>query len=113
MWEALREGVDDLKYINMLASLIEQGKSYRRPEEWPVKKAAEKAQKVLDRVISSIDVALIKEECHSIESKWDVEGSGYVGGRYLLPNGWDFEDYDRARKDVANEILELKKLIRE
>ena len=42
--------------------------------------------------------------------KWDEEGYDFVKGKWILPNGWSFEDYNRNRRIIAREIMALQKL---
>lgn len=105
-WEALREGIDDLKYIATLEKLIKEAKSKGKFE------VAGKGEKVLDEIKKSFDIALMKGKCVFLEQKWGEEWSGdngklFCAGEYTLPNGWSFDKYDEARKQIAQKIIEL------
>ena len=38
------------------------------------------------------------------------DGTRTVSGRFKMPNGWTFDDYDRTRRLVADAIAELDRL---
>jgi hypothetical protein len=110
MWECLREGVDDLRYIEKLTDLIE--KAGRTAPG-----AAGKARAVLADVLSSFDFGEMKKtDCRFIESKWEKsftlpDGRRACSGRFRFPNGWSAEDYDRARRRIADAIVALQKAL--
>ncbi len=106
LWECLREGVDDLRYIEALRSRIR--------EVDPINpQAAEKARIVLNDILDSFSFdQMAKAGCKYLESKWDRQFTGTDGrlacsGDFLLPNGWKAEGYDRARRRIAEAILDL------
>lgn len=107
MWECLREGVDDLRYIEALSAMIQA-----RQTAAPV--AAKQAQATLDEVLGGIRIEeLRRADCRYIESEWETsfilpDGRLACSGEFRVPNGWRAEDYDRARRDIANAIVALQ-----
>jgi len=106
MWECLREGVDDLRYMEALKNRIKEVRPLNAA-------AAEAAQAVLQNVLASFSFGDMQEAgCKYIESKWarqftNPEGALACSGNFLLPNGWQAENYDRARQQIANAIIVL------
>lgn len=100
-----REGVDDLRYIITLENRIEQAKQHKADS------AA--AKQLLETLSNSFDFELFRTKSVYFDSLWDktweADGKRYASGRFNLPNGWDFEDYDLARRKIAAEILNLEK----
>jgi hypothetical protein len=100
-WEALREGIDDLRYIVTLETLIE--KHRREPR---AAAAVAEAETLLRELAASFDTERLRRECVFLESRWDTAESGadgqrVAGGRFRLPSGWTFERYDEAREAIA------------
>ena len=106
-WEALREGIDDLKYIQHLERLIQTA------QIGPGRKvAATEAAALLTSLAGSIDVEKLQHDCAFLECQWersgrDEDGARWAGGRFQLPNGWTFERYDEARRAIADMIARL------
>lgn len=105
MWECMREGADDLRYVQLLEGLIAQAeKQGRKPQ-------SQAAQEVLDRVRASFDWEQMRAKNRYIECQWEgtgsVNGQRTVKGRFNIPNGWSFADYDQWREAVAREIVRL------
>ena len=106
MWECVREGVDDLRYLRLLEHEIEQAEAAGRHE------LAEQARAVLAQMRDSFDTEELRARNTYIECRWeevqkDPTGADTVGGTFNIPNGWDFDDYDRWRRRVANQIISL------
>ena len=105
-WEATREGIDDLKYILTLENLIE--KYAGNPQ---AASAVSDAKKLLAEFKSSFDIKKMQKECVFLESKWDkltVDKEQRIAeGRFKLPNGWTFEQYDKARHQIADAIVRI------
>ena len=106
-WEALREGIDDLKYIATLENLIKKCRLAGKNQ------AAEDAENLLTGIKKSFDLNMLKSKCVFLESKWDREwkdanGKLYASGSFNLPNGWSFEKYNEVRSQIAKKIIELK-----
>ena len=105
-WEAHREGIDDLRYIITLEYLISQARKENRAG------AADAAQKVLDSITGSFDWNKFREKSIYWDSKWtetwEKDGKRYASGQYNIPNGWKVEDYDLARRRIADEIIKLQ-----
>jgi len=111
----MREGIDDLRYIQTLERLIASASRSGRPD---VRQAAGRAQQRLARILQSFKFTWAKEwdRPHTPErcdSSWDVseerDGMKIAGGKFIYRNGWDFADYDRARRAIAQEIIKLQR----
>lgn len=102
-WEAVREGIDDNRYVNLLTRLIEEAKAVGSA-------LADDAERVLDDVGAQIHV----------EALWQAMKKGEASGRRmgawydrpppepaLSPAG-----YDQLRYRIAQEILKLNKALR-
>ena len=106
MWECMREGVDDLRYVQMLEGLIAKADARGQGLQ------AQQARAVLERIRSSFDWERLRERNRFIECQWDEtvtapSGQRTVKGRFNIPNGWGLGDYDRWREAVAREIVRL------
>jgi hypothetical protein len=78
------------------------------PEYSEARAMANEAKKKLNNILNSFDFSLMRKMCkQKIESTWDKTGFNYVEGKYLLRNGWDYEDYQNNREIIANEIMKL------
>jgi hypothetical protein len=105
-WEGFRAGINDQKYIALLRRTIAECRSSRVPGEIA---AADRAQTVLDEILSS----LVYSPDLRGTAKWDstsadADGHKRVHGRYKLPNGWETGTYDTARRRIAEAILVMK-----
>ncbi|MCE5240323.1 hypothetical protein LLH23_17805 [bacterium] len=106
MWECIREGVDDLRYVQMLGGLIARAEARGQGQQ------AAAARAVLERMRASFDWERVRSRNRYIECQWErtataPNGQRSVGGRFNVPNGWGLEDYDRWRTAVAREIVRL------
>ena len=106
MWECMREGVDDYKYIYTLTSLADEARA-----RGDVKRADE-ARKLLDDLRASFDLDGMRSKCSYIECQWGESfalpsGGPAVRGEFKIPNGWGFGDYESWRLDVARQIVKL------
>lgn len=105
-WEVHREGIDDLRYIITLENLIAKALKEGRVKE------ADAAQKVLDSITNSFDWDGFRKKSIFWDSKWteawEKDGKRYAAGQYNIPNGWKLEDYDIARRHIADEIIKLQ-----
>jgi hypothetical protein len=106
MWECMREGADDYKYIYTLASLADEARA--RGDV----KHADEARTLLDNLRASFDLDGMRSKCSYIECQWGdsfalPSGGPAVRGQFKVPNGWGFADYDSWRLDVAREIVKL------
>ena len=110
-FEAIREGVDDLKYITTLENRIAAARRQGRSRE------ADAAEKVLKGLAASFDLGpnftrqSVYLDSH-YEKSWQKDGKRYCSGRYNLPNGWAFEDYHNARETIAAEIVKLDQVLK-
>lgn len=105
LWESYREGVNDLRYIMTLEKQIRKAGNSS--------KEAREAQKLLDKLSGSFDLEKARRKCIYFESRWDKtrpakNGRVVVQGKFNVPNGWLLEDYDRARRLIADAIIKLQ-----
>lgn len=104
-FESFREGADDLRYILTLENLIARAKQRNVDTN--------DAQKVLDSLKNSFDLELFRKESVFFDSQWDTawtdaSGKRFASGQFNLPNGWNLNDYDQARRQIAEAIIQLK-----
>ncbi|HVZ64211.1 MAG TPA: hypothetical protein VG838_07000 [Opitutaceae bacterium] len=107
-WEALREGVDDLRYILTLEKALAVAQADPRRG-----KLVEEGRNLLAGLAASIDTARIRRECVFLESHWDrtytlPDGRRIAEGQFHLPSGWTFARYDQARHEIAELIVRLR-----
>ena len=103
-YEAMREGVDDLRYIVTLEKRIAEAKKANINTE--------SAEKVLKDLAASFDFGEnFRKNSVFLDSKfakqYDKNGKRYGEGEFNLPNGWKLADYQKAREAIAAEILKL------
>jgi len=102
-WESYREGADDLRYITTLENRI------RAAERSGIDASKEKA--LLGRLAGSMDMKKFYDESLFITPKWDraweSRGKFFASGTFNVPNGWQLDDYDRARREIAQAIIAL------
>ncbi len=102
---AMREGVDDLRYVLTLENLIKEARSRGI--------STASAEAVLTDITGSFDEKLFMKKSVYIDSAFEKEfqgrdGKRYASGRYRVPTGWSFEQYDSFRDLIAREIISLK-----
>ena len=106
-YEAIREGVDDLRYIATLEKRIKTAQARK------INTAA--AEKLLNDIKSSFDFTRHNKESVYLDSvfdkKWTEKGKLYCSGKYNLLNGWTLESYQSARNRIAEAIIALDKEI--
>ena len=105
-FEALREGIDDLRYIVTLENRISEAKKKGLTQ------TAESAEKVLGDLKNSFDFGknYVSKSVFLdsiFDRSWEQNGKRFCSGRRNLPNGWRFEDYHAAREKIAAEIVKL------
>ena len=103
-WQAIREGVDDFKYLYTLVAALEQ------KDMGPGSRAAQIRDELLER-LAQID---FRGSCGSAaqgdwtgRKTWTAEGAKAVSGDWKMANGLGFGDYDRLRRKLADWIMEL------
>jgi hypothetical protein len=140
---ARREGVDDLRYLQTLDALIKQAQAktacpdaqqaardgmamrnrivgsfeFTTMTEEGTKTASLDAQ-AHDLSYDQMLNTLIEQRQWPPRSSWDtlVASPGVepvVKGSYRLHNGWDFETYDRNRRDIAGSIIKIQEALAE
>lgn len=104
-WVAFREGIDDYRYLLTLQAAIAAARN-THPDL-----AAEIEGKL----------ALLKESLKPLlrirnQGGWSVAGSDpqgkYIGGKFNLANGWEPEDYNKHRRQIARWIETLQAAMR-
>ncbi len=108
-YEAMREGIDDLRYILTLEEAIQTARNRG------LKADADRAEKLLTSLKNSFDQKRFFEKSVFFNSFWEERKNGedgriYVSGEFNLPNGWKLSDYQDAREKIADEIVRLKRL---
>lgn len=110
-WEAIREGVDDYKYLHRLHTLVERAKESGSAE------AATTAERLWSHVegkLAGIDFGAC--EGSAAQGDWtgdkDIapDGRRLVSGDHKIANGWSFDDYDALRKHIADGIVTLERI---
>ena len=112
---AKREGIDDLRYLNTLkACLAEAGDAATRPA---VRTAVRSAQKTLREILNSCHFSdqSLDSNRRNLWSRWDrldvqPNQPPQVAGHLRLRIGWDYAQYDRHRRQLALQILQLQNL---
>ena len=113
---ARREGVDDLRYLQALDVLIKQAQA--KTDSLDAQTAARAAVATRKRIFGSFDFTayLEEERLTSLRSRWDTliaspSVEPVIKGSYRLHNGWDFETYDRNRRDIAEAIIIIQEAL--
>ena len=100
----MREGITDLRYIQLLESEIAAAK--KRGVD------TSEAEKLLRSLANSFDMDEFRKKSVFFnsfwEKAWEKDGKRYASGDYLLPVGWKLADYSNARKQIADAIEQLK-----
>lgn len=105
-WEAYREGIDDYRYLQALSTIVERCRT--APDSAKARKAAEISEQLDARLRSLVHIPDLRETA----AQWEEVRVGDNGektcfGRLKLRNGWSYEDYDRMRAWVVEQILAL------
>ena len=105
-WEAFREGVDDYRYVALLKKMIAQARASARPA---AQRSAEDAARALDAALAPLRFSgRLRGTAEWARAGHDARGRRTLEGPMKVPNGWDFDDYDRVRWQVASLILDLR-----
>ncbi len=106
-WEAIREGVDDYKYLWLLQRRIADAKAAGAH-----KNIVEEAERFLAKLRAQTDFRA--HEGSACQGDWtgrksmSPTGEKIVSGSYKMANGWSFADYDAARRRIARYIEALQ-----
>ncbi len=107
-WEGFREGTDDWKYCSLLRRLSARARAAGHAAE------AEAAVTVLNSIVASLQYnPRLRNTARFEQMTTDAEGVSRISGRLLVPNGWEFERYDQARRQVAEQIVLLLRALGE
>lgn len=107
-WEATREGVDDYRYLATLHELVQRARAGGSEQ---VRRAAERAWEQVEQKLATIDFRAC--EGSAAQGDWTgkceiaPDGDKLVRGEHKLANGWEFEDYDKLRQQIADAIIAL------
>jgi len=107
-WEAIREGVDDYKYLAKLRALVDRARASGNRR---LVRSADEAWKGVSDRLTRIDFTNVVGS--AAQGGWtgpnevDENGQRTVSGEYKLDNAWSFEDYDRLRLEIAEWIVRL------
>ena len=123
-WEGTREGVDDYRYYAAYLKAAETARASGNPKEIKIVSATDAA---LKEALAKIEYGNWKQPGH--QGLWtggpstslraalslskggehaDENGVKTCSGNYKLPNGWDFNEYDRLRRLLAQAIVKLQ-----
>jgi len=109
-WEAVREGVDDYKYMALLHELMAKARAAGK-----ARRIVTEAEQFLANLKSRTDFRA--HEGSACQGDWTGRktiaptGEKIVSGSYKMANGWSFEDYDAARRRIARYIIELQRAL--
>jgi len=110
-WEATREGVKDYKLLRLFDRRVAEAKQSGDARRIA---SAAKAEGALREQLGR--VGFDKLMARAGKGRWtgptDVldDGTRTVAGRFKMPNGWTFADYDRTRRLLADAISELDRV---
>ncbi|HUS80624.1 MAG TPA: hypothetical protein VM283_05100, partial [Armatimonadota bacterium] len=108
-FEALREGIDDYKYLYTWDRACERALADGTPQQ---RAAAEASRRWLDQRLGEIDYS--KWNGWPTQGEWlggetiTDEGGKAVVGHLKVPGVWGFDDYDAIRRRLAEYIMELQ-----
>ena len=105
-----------MRYIHTLKKLIEYAQA---TADMPKKQlVARRAAANLNKITESIKITndILDENLRKLKSRWDkvVAAKGKdstISGSLRLGIGWDYDDYNRNRWVIAQEILKLQKVL--
>jgi len=102
-WEAVREGVDDHRYLTTVSQLIERARARGLSND------SKRARRVLEQWIARIDI-----KGHQARAQRGLATKRRMGNHYDRSTGPDQEaavDYGRFRRELADEILRLQRAL--
>jgi len=115
-WEGIREGVDDYRYCLTYLKAAEAARAAGNQDK--LKIVAETDRELKDALAKITYDQWKHPEC---QARWtggpcwtggkrsDEHGVMTYYGKYKLPNGWTFDDYNRLRRLLADAIVQLQK----
>lgn len=111
MYESIREGRDDHRYLYTLKSLLEAARAARPTPRLTA--AIQQAEQTLSRLQASFDKETLTARNRFLECQWDASailptGEHTATGAFNVPNGWSLSDYDRWRTELARQIIALQ-----
>jgi len=109
-WEAVREGIDDARYLLALEEALERGSEVGLPQ-----KLLDGAQAALDEVRASVHVNSLGEERTRCKQLGEQTGRSGVRDFERRPPEPDLraDDYDRMRYAAAQQLMHVLDALRE
>ena len=109
-WEAIREGVDDYKYIHLLHQVTAKA---RISGSAAAMRFAAEAEAYVKSLRAKTDFRA--HEGSACQGDWtgrkwiSDDGEKLVSGSYKMANGWTFDDFGAARARIANLIVQIQR----
>lgn len=104
-WEGARAGVDDFKYAYTLRRAIVRAEQSRSSA---ARRAAKAGQQALADVVAGLRYDPQTRGTARFAEELPVsDGTKTLHGSLKVPNGWDFEMYDKARWQIASATLDI------
>lgn len=113
---AKREGIDDLRYLTTLDEMIQRAQSDSATPK--SRHAAAAADTIRRKILDSFQFTDkgLDSNRRQPASRWDMLIASpteppIVKGSLRLHNGWDLETYDHSRRQIADAIVQLQKVL--
>jgi hypothetical protein len=104
-WEGARAGVDDYKYAYTLKRAIA---SAENSHSRAARIAAETGRKALADILASLTYnPQTRGTAQFAEELPGPDGTKTLHGSLKVPNGWDYDMYDKARWQIANATMDI------
>jgi hypothetical protein len=113
-YEAVREGIDDYRYLRTLDRLVSEAQESGRPD------VADLAEGLQRPIQAKLDAATF-DGCRGRAAQGDwtgrceilPDGERVVRGDHRIANDWEFGDYDGLRERIAGAIVRLRRALDE
>lgn len=108
-YEAIREGIDDYRYLLTLSRFVDKARESSRPE---VSRLAEQVRRCVQARLEAASFEGCK--CRAVQGNWTGKcemlpnGDRVVGGDHKIANNWQFDDYDALQARIADGIVRLR-----
>ncbi len=106
-WEAIREGVDDYKYLVTLESHVKELNARNDPRAERAGVLWEEIEKQLGRIDFNGSTGSAAQGDWTGRKELGAEGGKIVSGDHKMANGFQFRDYNGLRRKIADAIMEL------
>lgn len=107
-WEAVREGVDDYKYLAALKQRVTDLSTRRARRAAEVQAVWREVQETLARIDFSGCTGSAAQGDWTGRKEVTPEGDKVVSGEYKMRNGFTFADYDLLRRRIADALTALR-----